>query len=166
VGREAELQQLHERLDQALRGERQTIFVTGEAGIGKTTVVETFVAQLATREDLCIMQGQCVELYGAGEAYLPMLEAMEQACRTGGEQLRALLRQYAPTWLVQMPSLLSLPEREQLQRELRGITRERMLREATRTIEALTVKKALVLILEDLHWSDYSTLDLLAYLAR
>jgi hypothetical protein len=112
------------------------------------------------------MQGQCVELYGPGEAYLPVLEALEQACRTGGEQFTALLRQHAPSWLVQMPSLLSLPEREQLQRELGGITRERMLREAARVIEVLTTRKGVVLVLEDLHWSDYSTLDLLAYLAR
>ena len=49
IGREVELQQLHGWLDKALRGERQIVFVTGEAGIGKTTVVDAFVAQARQR---------------------------------------------------------------------------------------------------------------------
>ena len=57
-------------------------------------------------------------------------------------------------------------EREQLQRELQGTTRERMLREMGTLLEVLTVETPLVLVLEDLHWSDPSTLDLLALIAR
>jgi len=69
-------------------------------------------------------------------------------------------------WLVQMPSLLSASDREVLSREVSGATRERMLREMGEALEALTADLPLVLILEDLHWSDYSTLDLVSYLAR
>jgi predicted ATPase len=65
-----------------------------------------------------------------------------------------------------MPSLLSAQEREALSREVIGATRERMLREMGETLEALSADLPLVLILEDLHWSDYSTLDLISYLAR
>ena len=76
------------------------------------------------------------------------------------------LRQHAPTWLVQMPWLLGPADHQVLQNELRGATRERMLRELAEAVNALTATKPLILILEDLHWSDHATLDLLAVLAR
>ena len=77
-----------------------------------------------------------------------------------------MLRAHAPMWLLQMPSLVSASDRELLSREVSGATRERMLREMGEALEALTAELPLVLILEDLHWSDYSTLDLISYLAR
>jgi predicted ATPase len=77
-----------------------------------------------------------------------------------------LLRQQAPTWLVQLPWLLTEADRQQWRYELQGTTRERMLREFAEMVETLTVDTPLVLVLEDLHWSDYATLDLLALLAR
>ncbi|HWF88778.1 MAG TPA: AAA family ATPase, partial [Pyrinomonadaceae bacterium] len=76
-----------------------------------------------------------------------------------------VVRAHAPMWLLQMPSLLTPSEREQLSRGVSGATRERMLREMGDALEALTADVPLVLILEDLHWSDYSTLDLISYLA-
>src|SRR5947207_6400511 len=65
-----------------------------------------------------------------------------------------------------MRSLVSASDRELLNREVFGATRERMLREMAETLETLAADQPLVLILEDLHWSDYSTLDLISYLAR
>jgi predicted ATPase len=65
-----------------------------------------------------------------------------------------------------MPWLASAAEMKEFERDAMGATRERMLREMAETIEALTDKTPLVLALEDLHWSDYSTLDLISYLAR
>src|SRR5262249_46478704 len=64
------------------------------------------------------------------------------------------------------PSLLSTSDRELLTREVSGATRERMLREMGEALEVLTADQPLVLILEDLHWGDYSTLDLISYLAK
>ena len=55
------------------------VFLTGEAGIGKTTLVDAFVAQVAVAEEVWLGQGQCIEQYGAGEAYLPVLEALGAA---------------------------------------------------------------------------------------
>src|SRR5262249_9579225 len=49
VGREAELTQLHKWFDKALSGERQVVFVTGEPGIGKTTLVDAFLQRLESR---------------------------------------------------------------------------------------------------------------------
>ncbi len=166
-GREAELAQLHKWLEKALGGERQIVFVTGEPGIGKTTLVEAFLAQLAANGNLWIGRGQCIEHYGAGEAYLPVLEALGRLCREpGGERLIELLHQQAPTWLVQMSALLSAAELEALQRKTQGTTRERMLRELVEAVEAVTAERGLVLWFEDLQWSDVSTLDWLAYVAR
>src|SRR5262249_21377134 len=161
MGREAELAQLQSWLERALRGGRQVVFVIGEAGIGKTTLIEEFLTQAAARHDLCLARGQCFDHYGTGEAYLPVLEALSQVCRRpGGEALIPALARFAPTWLLQMPALLSAAEREQLQREVLGATRERMLREVAETIEAFTTERSFVLVLEDLQWSDYATLDL------
>jgi DNA-binding winged helix-turn-helix (wHTH) protein/predicted ATPase/type II secretory pathway predicted ATPase ExeA len=185
VGREAELAQLHGWLEKALRGERQIIFVTGEAGIGKTALVEAFlmgiegwglgvgpssplVSSLKPQaSNFWIARGQCVEQYGVGEAYLPILSALGQLCREPeGERLISLLAQHAPTWLVQMPAFLSTAELETLQRRVLGASRERMLREMAEALEVLTAERPLVLKLEDLQWSDVSTLDLLSVVAR
>ena len=64
-----------------------------------------------------------------------------------------------------VPSLSPSAERERLRRAARGATRERMLRELA-DVEAITAEVPLMIVLEDLHWSDYSTLDLIGYLAR
>ena len=115
VGRETELAQLHAWLEKALQGERQLVFVTGEPGIGKTTVVEAFLEQVSTPHNLWTACGQCLEHYGAGEAYLPMLEALGRLCQQPtGQPLIALLHQYAPSWLAQMAWLLGSEEREKL----------------------------------------------------
>lgn len=167
VGREAALAQMQNWLQRALGGERQVVFVTGEAGIGKTTLIEAFLQRAAGDPTIWVGQGQCLEQYGAGEAYLPMLEAISRLCQEPGrERLVGLLRRHAPTWLQQMPWLISDADRESLQREVIGATRERMLREMAEALETLTGETPLVLVLEDLHWGDYSTLDLVSYLAR
>ncbi len=167
VGRESELALLHNLLERALDGERQTVFVTGEPGIGKTTLVRAFLAQITMSGGGIVGRGQCVEQYGPGEAYRPVLEALGRLCRDpGGGVLVQWMKQYAPSWLGQMPALLSAADLEELQGKMQGATRERMLREMSEGIEALTVEHPLVLILEDLQWSDPSTLDLIVALTH
>ena len=167
VGRDAELGRLREWLEQALNGQRQLVFVTGEPGIGKTALVEALLAGIGEGGALRIGRGQCVEQHGAGEPYLPVLEALGRLGRgVGGEPLIQILRQHAPTWLAQLPGLLADDEVEAVQRRAQGATRERMLRELVEALEAVTRDAPLVLLLEDLHWSDSSTIDLLGMLAR
>jgi predicted ATPase len=89
---------------------------------------------------------------------------MGRLCREH-EEVVDVLRAHAPMWLMQMPSLLKAADRQLLSREMAGATRERMLREMGDALEVLAFDQPLVLILEDLHWSDYSTLDLISYLA-
>jgi len=168
VGRETELAQLHQWLERALKGERQVVFVTGEPGIDKTTQVEEFLQQVqVVRESLWVGRGQCIEHYGTGEAYLPVLDALGRLCRApGGKRLVEFLDRYAPAWLAQMPALLEAAERKELQDKAAGATHARMLRELAEAIEVITAETPLVLWLEDLHWSDYSTLEWLGFLAR
>ena len=167
VEREAVLRQLDAWLAEAMQGRRRVVLVTGEAGIGKTAVVTAFTAQTAMQHAVRIAWGQCVEHCGAGEAYMPVFTALGQLCRgPDGPHIVAILRQQAPTWLVQMPWLLRPTDRELLQHELHGATRDRMVRELAELLDTLTADMPLVLILEDLHWSDHATLDVLAILAR
>jgi predicted ATPase len=189
VGRTSELQQLHASAKRAWRGSRQVVFLTGEAGIGKTTLIEAFLASLGQPATSSgkqstsaltqltpdshlplpvpwIARGQCTTHYGASEAYLPVLDALQRLCREPGhDRLLAILNQRAPLWLLQMPSLLSPHERGRLQREVRGATPERMLREIAEALEGLTAEVPLVFVLEDLQWSDYATIDFLTFLA-
>ena len=167
VGREVEMAQLQQCWVQARQGARQVVLVTGEAGIGKTTLVDAFVAQVAATAAVWLGRGQCIEQHGAGEAYLPLLEALGRLGRApDGSRLIARLRQQAPSWLVHLPALVEDEEYESLQRRAGGATRERMLRELAEAVEGLTADRPLILVLEDLHWSDVSTLDWLAYVAR
>ena len=167
VGREVELARLEAQLEKALNGQRQFVFVAGEPGIGKTTLVDTFVAHTIDHQDICIAHGQCTESYGVGEAYMPVLEALERLClESNHARIHSLLRRCAPLWLLQMPMFLNRKERAALQEEVRGATRERMLREMMVFLEAFTTETPLVLCLEDLHWSDPSSLALLGSLAQ
>ena len=167
VSRQREVEWLQEGWVWALAGRRQFGVLSGEAGIGKTTVVDLFVESLLTQREVGIGRGQCVETYGDGEPYLPVLEALGQLGQSQHrEALLTVLQRYAPTWLVQLPALLGDGERERLQRQLQGVTPARMLRELAEALEALTTTTPLVLVLEDLHWSDMSTVNVLTYLAQ
>src|SRR5262249_36606811 len=130
VGRQTEIDRLNEWLNEALSGRRQVVFVTGEAGAGKTSVVEAVLETASRDTGILIASGQCLEQYGETEPYLPILEALGRLCRATGEaRLRDLLRRYAPTWLAQMPALIGGDDREALRREILGATPQRMLRE-------------------------------------
>jgi DNA-binding winged helix-turn-helix (wHTH) protein/dephospho-CoA kinase len=168
VGREMALADLDRCLRKATRGQRQIVFVTGEPGIGKTALVDEFQRQATTNVlSIHIAHGQCVEGYGGKEPYYPILEALGELCRDSGEEslVRALAAQ-APTWLVQFPALVKPEHRDMLQREILGLTRERMLREISEALETITSEVPLLLVLEDLHWADHSTVDLISALAR
>jgi DNA-binding winged helix-turn-helix (wHTH) protein len=167
VGRETALRELHRCLSIALRGQRQVVFVTGEAGIGKTTLVDSFHQQAVRKHTLRIARGQCVEGFGGKEAYYPMLESVGQITRNPDSNPAVqTLAKLAPTWLIQFPSLVKPEQREALQREIMGATRERMVREICEALEAITSEIPLVLIFEDLHWGDPSTLDFISAVAR
>jgi hypothetical protein len=135
--------------------------------VGRQEDVECFRASLPPSCEVGVGRGQCVDTYGDGEPYLPMLEALGQIGQSPHrEALRSALQRYAPTWLVHLPVLLGDGERERLQRQIQDMTPARMLRELAEALEALTMILPLVLVLEDLHWSDVATVNLLTYLAQ
>lgn len=165
VGRTAELEELRQLYGRALSGRRQIVFVMGEPGIGKTALVSALIASL-DRNAVRVAQGQCLDHHGAGEPYMPLIEALTRlAASADGTRTKSVFATHAPSWLAQMPSLWTRSERAAL--EIRGrATSERMLRELTQAIDAIAADAPLVLLLEDIHWSDSSTLDWLAHVAR
>lgn len=167
VGREDELARLQSCYSHVLEGQRRVIFVAGEAGIGKTTFVQAFVDSIVQEGTARLGRGQCVEQYGAGEPYIPVFEALGRLGQDlGGKRVVELLNRFAPTWLTQMPALVGSEERVRLQTQNQGVTQQRMLREMAQALEALAAEAPLVLVLEDLHWSDFSTLELISAVAR
>lgn len=167
VGRDKTLTHLLSSLDWALAGQRQVVFISGEAGIGKTALAKAFVDQTLGKGELLVGRGQCIEQYSAGEAYFPWLQALNEICRGRiGETLIPLLGRYAPSWLAQMPWINDALNQEAVGQETLNPTRARMLREMAELLEAFTAETPLLLVLEDLHWSDHSTLDLVSMLAR
>jgi DNA-binding winged helix-turn-helix (wHTH) protein/predicted ATPase len=166
VGRVAEFGELTHAFDQARSSRRQIIFISGEPGIGKSALADAFLEQIPTRQTVRIAHGQCLDHHGVGEPYLPLIEALTRvAGGADGAAVKEILSAQAPSWLAQMPALWARAERSAL--EARGrATRERMMRELTLAIEAIASDVPLLLKLEDVHWSDTSTLDWLAHVAR
>ena len=164
IGRARPLATLQAAWAGAARGQRQVLFLAGEPGIGKTTLVDHFAA---ARFPLvgAMGLGQCVEHHGAGEPYMPLLEALQALARADGEWV-ALMRRVAPSWLAQMPWHLDDDDRLRLPREVAGATQDRMLRELGELLDRAGAAQPLLLVLEDLHWSDAATAQAIAYLAR
>jgi tetratricopeptide (TPR) repeat protein len=167
VGRRSALADLERCLAVALEGRRQMVFVVGEPGIGKTSVVDEFQRATVGVAGVSVARGQSVEGFGGKEAYYPLLEAIGQLARSPSRSTVVdTLGAHAPTWLIQFPSLIRPEQQAALQREILGATRERMVRELCEALEILTETVPLVLILEDLHWVDHSTLDVISAIAR
>jgi class 3 adenylate cyclase/tetratricopeptide (TPR) repeat protein len=166
VGRDASLQLLDRITQRMLTGERQIALVTGEAGIGKTAFIEAAVDRL-TQHGVDFLYGRCTERFGTDEVFLPLIDALVTRCRAaGGGELLTAIRTHAPTWLLHIPGSMDATERAALQNEVFGATRERMLREFCDLLEALSRIRPWILVLEDLHWSDFATLDVLSRFAR
>lgn len=160
VGRDAEIALMQDSLTRALAGVPQLLFLSGQAGIGKTTLIEHFL--LTNAGQLVIARGQCVEQYGQGEPYLPILEILNSVCRQLGDTALKVLEKTAPDWLAELPWLAD----GQPSSGATDNTRTRLLRELGELLERWSNDFALLLVLEDLHWSDHATLDALAYLIR
>ena len=164
VAREEELAALRECWQRAWRGKRQFAFVSGEPGIGKTTLIGEFIKaaradRASAAEPFLVARGQCLPLQTEPAPYAPMLEALHRIASE--RDVTSLLRRYAPAWLVQLPGLLSVDETTELQTRLAGSGSQRMLNEAAVLLEAITAHVPLLVVLEDAHWADAATIDLL-----
>lgn len=166
VGREDALERLQVCLSSALAGTRQLALLAGEPGIGKTTAIEAFLRHSPQTKNAWIAKGQCIEHYGAGEPYLPILDALGDLARRERPALTDILAHHAPTWLAHLPALSAGQEQASGGRQAASVQPGRMLREITGALEAIAERRLLILVLEDLHWSDHASIDLLSFLAR
>jgi DNA-binding winged helix-turn-helix (wHTH) protein len=168
VGRQPELATLRQSFNRVLQGERQLIFITGEPGIGKTALLEEFVRELSAAEpSLRIARGLTVDGAAGSEPFYPVLVAVGQLCRgPDGSRLVELLAQYAPTWLVQFPSLVKPEHRGRLRPEIRDATPGRMLREIREALDSFASEKPVLYVYDGVHWLDPSSLELLSTFAH
>ena len=109
VGRDTSLARLKATLEIGITtSTRQIFFISGEAGIGKTSLLEIFIESQRQSNNYWIAKGQCIEHYGVGKAYLPLLDALGRLCREfDDELLSTALARYAPSWVPHLPSLHS-----------------------------------------------------------
>lgn len=155
VGHVVELGNLLGQWQQVVGGNGRFVGITGEAGIGKTTFVEAALSAFHDEGALLVARGRCSERLAGAEAYLPVLDALDGACEADQSgRFRALVAEVAPAWhaLRTHGEASAMGTQERLKREMLAL-----LRRVTRT-------QPLVLFLDDMHWADASTVDLLSYL--
>ena len=166
VGRELALGVLNDCLQKANLGHRQFVFINGEPGIGKTTLVNAFIQLNINDCHLWTASGQCIEHFSATEAYSPILDAMGDLARQQGDAFTEILGCHAPTWLEHIPEIEDAANRRASTKKSQTGLQHSMLRELTSALESATSNRLLILVFEDLHWCDRSSVDLLSFLAR
>lgn len=163
VGREGEQRTLREALGTVRSGRGRMVCVTGEAGKGKTTVVEDFLSSLAA-VSASVGRGHCSERLAGTEVYLPLLEALENLVQQDpGRAAGALMKAVAPTWYAQM-SIRARDDAVIPSTLPRAGSQDELKRELSAFFLELTRKQPVVVFIEDVHWASRSTADLLAHL--
>jgi predicted ATPase/class 3 adenylate cyclase len=166
VGRTQERTRLLQAVERARAGSGTLILIGGEAGVGKSRLVEEVAAE-ARRLGLMVLTGHCVDQQGA-PPYLPTIEHLEEAARQGTpETFRQALGENAPEIAKLMPELrlrysdipepVTLPPEQERRYLLHGIAE---------FVERNARVTPLLLVFEDLHWADESTLLLVRLLAQ
>jgi serine/threonine protein kinase/predicted ATPase len=166
VGRERERAELRSAFESAAGGRGLFVCVSGESGMGKTTLVEDFLAGISAGPAMChVARGRSSERLAGTEAYLPFIEALESLLNApAGESVARLLKTVAPTWYVQL-SYTSDSALLSSSGDVRVPSQERMKRELAAFFRELSRSKPLIVFFDDLQWADVSTIDMLAYLA-
>jgi DNA-binding CsgD family transcriptional regulator len=160
VGRAVELRRLDTVLDRAEQGSPQVVLLAGDAGVGKTRLLLA-LADRARRRGMRVLMGASVELGDIGLAYLPVVDAL-RGLADDPEEAR-LLADAAMT----APGLgRLLPGIEPAGRTGDGLDKLQLLDAVRAVLVGLAERSPVVLVLEDLHWADRATRDLIAFLAR
>ena len=168
VGREPEREHMRRVYDQVRDGHGRILTVLGEPGIGKTILIEDFLAELSVLpERPFVVRGRCSERLAGAEAYLPVLEALDNLLhRSSWSSMHTLIKSVAPTWYVQVAhAAASQDSLARVREEAPAVSQERMKRELGTLLQEASRQRPFVLFLDDLHWADVSTIDMLNYLA-
>ncbi|MER7376057.1 helix-turn-helix transcriptional regulator [Streptomyces lanatus] len=164
VGRAAELETLNDALARAAAGEPQALLIGGEAGVGKTRLVEEF-ATAAAREGAVVVLGGCVEIGADGLPFAPFSTALRALRRELPEELTAAAAGQEEELARLLPELGETAQPRGADRsDEEGMAR--LFELTARLLERVAAGRTVVVALEDLHWSDASTRHLLAYLFR
>ena len=163
VGRDGVLDRLETLVDEALASDRlTTALVEGPAGIGKTRVVDELVARLHGRE-VDVLVGHCVAQGGQTVPYAPLVELLADLVRREGA---TAVRRWAGPAAVELgrlaPALLGPDEAA----TPGSASASRLFQALSTLLQQLSFRRPLVLVIEDVHWADTSTRELLALLAR
>ncbi|HCA85523.1 MAG TPA: hypothetical protein DEQ61_08520, partial [Streptomyces sp.] len=168
VGRGDELSTLTGALTRAAEGEPQTLLVGGEAGVGKTRLLEEFLT-VARQEGAVTAVGGCLELGADGLPFAPFATALRSLHRQLGSALEeaaagreADLARLLPD--IHAPAGGYVPPGGRESHDQEG--RARLFEVTARLLERLAADRTLVVVIEDLHWADRSTRELLGYLFR
>lgn len=164
VGREPELRELTEALGAIQEGHGRFLGIAGEPGMGKSTVSETFLRQVSEHNPECLVGcGKSSERHGETSAFMPVIEALSELANSdeSGDFARNLAR-YAPTW---HRLLFSDQDEGKETKAQRANSQGRMQHELGALLAQACSRQPLVILFDDFHWSDVSTLDALIYLA-
>ena len=170
VGRARERSLLLQAFDSVVSGVGRVVCVTGEPGIGKTTLIQEFLVGVTEDSRKCFCsKGKCSERLAGTEAYLPVLEALENLTRADRSlQATTMLKQIAPTWYVQIAPVAAAsdPSFADVMADAKVASQERMKLEMDAFLRELSAVRPVVLFFDDLHWADSSTVDLLSYVGH
>jgi len=167
IDRTSQQRRLNDLCQEACRGSTQIVFVSGESGIGKTELVTQFLKSHADDPAISTSFGQCIETFGETENYYPVMEALTQLLRgSGGGLIARTLTSVAPTWAFHLFGSIPEAYRRGISQQIDATAHNRMLRELCAFFQEVTAQRPLVMVLENLHWADYCTIDLLSALAR
>ncbi|WP_240032796.1 ATP-binding protein [Micromonospora globbae] len=164
VGRQTELSALRAALARARGGEPGTVLVGGEAGVGKTRLLEEFGA-VATAHGARLLVGQCLELGEAGLPFAPFASALREVLRQDGP---GVLEGYEAEFARLLPELSRVPAAvgAPLPVSVSDAPRGYLFDLVADLLHRLAAARPLVLVIEDLHWADRSTRDLIGFLVR
>lgn len=162
VGRAGELTALTEALSRATAGEPQALLVGGEAGVGKTRLIEEFL-DTACERDAVVALGGCVELGADGLPFAPFAAALRGLHRRLPEELKAAADGQEGELARLLPELGDPGSHDSGTDE---DSTARLFELTVRLLERLAADRTIVLVLEDLHWADASTRHLFTYLLR
>ena len=156
MGREVELEELWRHLDLAIDGKGTTVFISAEAGIGKTRLMQEFLKAAKREKDIISITGWC--LPNAEVPYFPFIEAFNgyysTLCKNGKEELEPnpLLKALELTWQLQHLSPQAIKDQAFLT--------------VARIMRQIVAQRPMILLLEDIQWADSASLALIHYIAR